>query len=169
MKLHGPMTINGRKYEAGDNAPMGMVYGFFLIHMGMFGLSGFLLAYSGEDNPVGFLYAHGGIACFVYIVFYLSIFGRDRVQWMFVNAAIGLFGIWVEIDWILSLFGKRAADFPWHVHVIPFLYYVLYTFLIWQMLLDATKARGDEAREKAVKAIYVVVSLAVYGAIWLAK
>ena len=169
MKLHSEMTINGRKYAAGEDAPMGMIYGFFLVHMGMFGGSGFLLAYGDTDAPVGMLYAHGGFACLIYLVFYLAIFGRERVRWMFVNAALGLFGIWTEIDWLLGLFGKHAADYPWYVHVIPFLYYVLYTFLIWQMVLDATGARGDASREKAVKTAYVVVSLVVYGSLWLAR
>lgn len=169
MKLHAPMTINGRRYAAGDDAPMGMIYVFFLLHMGMFGLSGFLMAYSGQGVPPSGLYAHGGIAITVYLVFYLAIFGADRVQWMFINAAIGLFGIWTEIDWLLGLFGKHAADYSWKVHLIPFTYYILYTFLIWQMVLDVTKARGDASREKAVKAGYVVVSLLVYGSFWLAK
>lgn len=168
MKLHSPMTINGRAYKAGDEAPMGMVYGFFLVHMGMFGGSGFLLAYGDTDAPVGMLYAHGGFACLIYLVFYLAIFGRERVQWMFVNAALGLFGIWCEIDWLLGLFGKHAADYPWYVHVIPFLYYVLYTFLVWQMVLDWTNASESPQREKTVKTAYVVVSLVLYGSFWLA-
>jgi hypothetical protein len=169
MKLHGPMTINGRAYKAGDDAPMGVIYAFFLVHMGIFGLSGFFMAYGAEDIPLSMLYLHGGIAILVYIVFYLAIFGRERVQWMFVNAALGLFGIWVEIDWLLGLFGRHAADFPWQVHVVPFLYYVLYTFLLWQMVLDITKARDDEERERNVRIGYVAISLLVYGAFWLAK
>lgn len=168
MKLHGPMTINGRAYRAGDDAPMGVIYAFFLVHMGLFGGSGFLMAYFADDVPLSMLYLHGGIAITVYVAFYLAIFGRERVQWMFVNAALGLFGIWAEIDWILSKFGKHAADFPWTVHVIPFTYYVLYTFLVWQMILDVTKARGDDTRERNVRFGYVLVSLLVYGAFWLA-
>ena len=148
MKLHAPMTINGRAYKAGENAPMAMVYGFFLVHMGMFGLSGFLIAYSDDAPDVGFLYMHGGIAIVVYLAFYLAIFGRDEVRWMFTNAAIGLYGIWTEIDWLLSKFGKDPADYAWYVHVVPFVYWILYTFLLWQIVLDVIRARGDPARRR---------------------
>ena len=153
--------------RAGENAPMGLIYGFFLVHMGLFGLSGFLIAYADNAPDVGFLYMHGGIAIVVYLVFYLAIFGREQVGWMFANAGIGLFGIWTEIDWLLWLFGKDAADYAWYVHVIPFVYYVLYTFLIWQMVLDFTRARADEARRRRVRTTYVVISLAIYLTLWL--
>jgi hypothetical protein len=73
------------------------VYPFFLIHMLAFGLSGFLLAYSGEA-PVPFLYLHGGIAILVYTIFYVTIFGVDEVKWMFINAGLGLLGIVSQID-----------------------------------------------------------------------
>jgi hypothetical protein len=36
---------------------------------------------------------------FVY-PFYLRCFGRDEVQLMFVNAALGLFGIYSQIGWL---------------------------------------------------------------------
>ena len=42
----------------------------------------------------------------------------------------------VEIETILGWFGKELSDFPPWVHVTPFLYYILYTFLLRQMLLD---------------------------------
>jgi hypothetical protein len=48
------------------------------------------MAYSDEGPPLLFMFAHGGIAIFVYITFYLNIFGRDAVQVMFTNAALGL-------------------------------------------------------------------------------
>lgn len=130
-----------------------------------FGGSGFAMAYADEGAPVGFLYLHGGFAILIYLVFYLSIFGLDEVKWMFINAALGVFGIYSEINWILSWFDKKFDDFPLYVHVIPFLYYVLYTFLIRQAVLDLTRARNNKERRKIVESLYVVVSLALYG--WL--
>jgi len=106
------------------------IYPFFLVHMLMFGSSGFLMAYSDEGPPLLFMFAHGGIAIFVYITFYLNIFGRDAVQVMFTNAALALFGIYAQIGWILELWGKDIGDYPWYHHITPFLYYVLYTFLL---------------------------------------
>jgi len=55
-----------------------MIYLFFLVHMLVFGGSGFFIAYSDLNTDVGFLYMHGGIAIFVYTIFYLVFFGLAR-------------------------------------------------------------------------------------------
>jgi len=167
MKLRSDITVNGKVHRKGEPAPMVFIYPFFLLHMGMFGLSGFFMAYGSEDMDITFLYLHGGIAILAYLVFYLAIFGLDEVRWMFINSALGLFGIWVEIGTILSWFGKSIDDFPLKVHVIPFLYYVLYTFLLRQLLLDLTRSREDPVRKRRVEIGYIVVSLLVYGTLWL--
>ena len=139
------------------------IYLFFGIHMLMFGLSGFFMAYSSEAPDLTFLYMHGGIAIVVYMVFYLVIFGRDQVGWMLVNAALGILGIHAQIGWILARFDKRIEDYPWQVHVIPILYYILYTFLLRQFLLDLTRSRDNPGRRALVNNGYVLVSLLVYG------
>jgi hypothetical protein len=169
MKLQPSMTINGKHYQAGDRVPKLFVYPFFLVHMGAFGLSGFFMAYGLEDVDLAFLYIHGGIAILVYLVFYLVIFGLDEVKWMLINAGLGLLGIWVEIETILGWFDKSLDDFSRWVHVTPFLYYILYTFLLRQMVLDVTRSRENPTRRRVVEALYVIVSLAFYGALWLAR
>jgi hypothetical protein len=168
VELQGSITINGRHYQKGDRIPWYSVYPFFLVHMAMFGASGFFLAYIDDGPVLLFLYMHGGIACAVYIAFYVVIFGIDRVKWMFINSGLGLFGIYAQIDIILSWFGRSAADFSAAVHFIPFLYYVLYTFLLHQMLLDATHSRSNPRRRQLVDALYIVASIVIYGSIWLA-
>ena len=142
-------------------------YPFFAIHMLMFGFSGFVMAYTSDGPPVGFMYLHGGIAIIVYVAFYLTIFGRDEIKWMVINAALGVFGIYAQIGWILARFDKRIDDFPWYAHVTPFLYYVLYTFLLRQLLLDVTRSRDNPARRALVNNAYVVVSLVVYS--WMIR
>ena len=161
MKLHAPLKINGRTYQAGEEVSWYSVYPFFLLHMLMFGGSGFLMAYSQDGPPAAFLYAHGGIAIFVYTVFYMAIFGLDEVKWMFINAGLGLLAIYTQVDWLLSLFGKDLRSYPLHINVVPFLYYVLYTFLLRQALLDLAGAREDEERKRAVDNIYVGGSVAL--------
>ena len=112
MKLHGSITINGKAYKKGSEIPWYKIYPFFLIHMLMFGGSGFLIAYCGRGRlALVFLYLHGGFAILVYSVFYVTIFGIDRVKWMFINAGLGLFGIYTQIGWILALFDKDPADY----------------------------------------------------------
>lgn len=167
MKLQSDMTINGKAYKKGDEVSWLFVYPFFFVHMGLFGLSGFFMAYTPDGPPLAFLYAHGGIAIFVYLMFYLAMFGREEVKWMFINAGLGLFGLYAEIGFILNLFGTTIRDYPVYVHVTPFLYYVLYTFLLRQALIDLFRVRDDSERRRAVERAYVIVSVLVYGLIYL--
>lgn len=84
-------AVDGLGRGPGPKA-MWFVYPFFSVHMLAFGLTGFLVAYMSDAPDLMFLYLHGGIAIFVYIVFYLVIFGRDAVSWMLLNAALGIIG-----------------------------------------------------------------------------
>jgi len=167
MRAHTDFEINGKTYRKGVQFSGYMIYGFFLVHMLAFGLSGFFMAYMDDGPDISFLYMHGGFAIFVYLIFYLAIFGIDEVKWMFINAGLGLFGIYAQINLILALFGKQAKHFSWHVHVIPFLYYVLYTFLLYQLVLEVTGARENLQRKKLVEGFYVGISVTVYTAIYL--
>jgi len=162
MKLQGDIKINGRTYAKGTDVPWFRIYPFFLVHMLLFGGSGFLMAYAVKNCSVVFLYAHGGFAILIYTAFYLTIFGRDEVKWMFINAGLGLLGIYSQIGWLLSLFGKKVGDYPVYVHVIPFLYFVLYTFLIRHAVLDLMNAREDDLKKQRVEYIYVGLSVAIY-------
>jgi hypothetical protein len=162
MKLNTGMKIGKKNYASGDDVPWYFIYPFFLIHMLAFGGSGFLIAYGDVNTSVSFLYLHGGFAIVVYTMFYLVFFGRDEVKWMFINAALGLFGIYTQIDWLLSLFGKQIDDYPIHVHVVPFLYFVLYTFLLRQAVLDITHSREDSKRQKRVEYAYIAVLVVIY-------
>lgn len=162
MKLHGDVKVGKKVYKKGSDLPAKQIYPFFMIHMLMFGLSGFVMAYSSRRPDIAFLYLHGGFAIFVYTIFYLTIFGVDEVKWMFINAALGILGIYSQIDWILYLFGKDLSDFPIKVHVIPFLYFILYTFLLRQAIIDFTGSRENEARKRKVEYGYVGLSVVIY-------
>ncbi|MEI7527361.1 MAG: hypothetical protein WCK76_00345 [Elusimicrobiota bacterium] len=159
MKLHGGITINGRNYAQGADVPWYFIYPFFMFHMLMFGGSGFFMAYGDAHAPLPFLYMHGGLAITVYTMFYIVIFGLDDVKWMFINAGLGLLAIYTQVSWLLSLFGKKIGDYPFSVHVVPFLYYILYTFLLRHALLDITRAHDDENRKQAVEYFYIALSL----------
>lgn len=162
VKLHSELKLNGKLYKKGSYVSIFKIYPFFLIHVLIFGASGFFLAYFDEETPTLFLFLHGGIAILVYATFYAAIFGVDEVKWMFINAALGLFGIYAEINWLLSFFGKSASDYSVVTHVIPFLYYILYTFLLRQMILDIFDAREDKAKRSKVNQAYVFGSIGLY-------
>ena len=167
MKARPDLETGGKTHGKGPGIPGYWVYAFFLVHMLAFGLSGFFMAYMDDGPDISFLYMHGGFAILVYVIFYLAIFGADEVRWMFINAALGLFGIYAQINLILALFGRRAGDYPWYVHVIPFLYYALYTFLLYQLVLDVSGARQKPERKKLVEGFYIAVSVSIYTAIYL--
>ena len=59
------------------------------------------------------------------------------------------------------------ADYFWEVRLIAFLYYLLYTFLLCQMVLDVSGARSYPQRRRLVESFYVGASLLVYGIIYL--
>lgn len=169
MKLARDITINNKQYSKGADVPWYLIYPFFLTHMLLFGISGFLLAYAGNSPGVLILYLHGGLAITVYTAFYLAIFGLDEVKWMFINAGLGLLGIYSQIGWLLSLFGRKIDDFPFYVHVIPTLYFILYTFLIRHAVMDLTQSREDPLRKKRVEYGYIAISVAVYAISYFMK
>lgn len=167
MKLRTSLTINGKYHSKGTEIPWYKIYPFFLIHMLAFGGSGFFLAYGLHRPEVGLLFVHGGFAILVYLVFYISFFGMDSVKWMLINAGLGLYGIYVEISWILAFFGKKVGDYPWYVHIVPFGYYILYTFLLRQAVLDISGARENEQRRKWIEQAYIWGSLIIYSLMYL--
>ncbi len=157
------VKLNGVPLSAMQDKGKWFIYPFFGFHMLMFGLSGFFMSYAEHGPGLFFIYMHGGIAIVVYLIFYRVIFGLDEVRWMLINAALGFLGIYSQLGWLLDKFGKHIEDYPWYVNVTPFLYYVLYTFLLRQFLIDLTGSRGNLARLKWVNALYVTGSLLVYG------
>jgi hypothetical protein len=162
LKLRGDITINGKVHPKGSDVPIWFVYPFFLFHMLMFGASGFFIAYGSHDADTMLLYMHGGIAILVYVIFYLVIFGLDEVKWMFINAGLGMLGIYGQINWLLSAFGLQLQDFAWYRHPVPFTYYVLYTFLLRQFLLDVLKARSNARKKQKIELAYIGLSIALF-------
>lgn len=168
MKLVKPIRINDRFYAAGEEIEWYKVYPFFLIHMLMFGASGFFMAYGTKHPPFIFMLIHGGIAITAYVIFYISFFGMDEVKWMFINAGLGIFAICTQVNWILSLFGKNIKDYPFHLHIIPFIYYTLYIFLIRQALIDIFKVRENENKQQKADFLHIAFSVILSILAWLA-
>ena len=144
------------------------IYLFFLIHMLAFGGSGFYMAYADDGPDIGFLYMHGGIAILVYTIFYIVIFGLDEVMWIVINALLGIYGVLAQIDWLLARFGRNIDDYPAQVHVIPFIYYILYTFLLRRAVLDFSGALDNPRRKRIAETAYVLLSGGAYTAIHFA-
>jgi len=146
---------------ATENAPWMFIYGFFLFHMAMFGSVGFLLSYSDGASFLANL-VFSGFAISIYIVFYIAIFGIDEIKWLIINSIIGLLGIYSQLDWILERFGKTAQDFPTYYHIVPGIYFVLYTFLLRRAALHLLKAKEGSKKKVVVDFGYIIVTLGYY-------
>jgi hypothetical protein len=169
MRLHGSVTFNGREYVAGDEISPLVVYPFFLLHMAIIGVGiGFFFAYvpdsSTWQDPVfaASVVGSGILGAAIYLLFYLRIFGRDEVEWMIINAGLGLIGTVSQLDWILSLFGKGVGDYPPYVHLVPLLYFVMYTFLLRRAVLQLFGVDEDEEKRPKVGYGFAVAMLAFY-------
>lgn len=137
------------------------VYGFFLFHMLAFGSAGFFMSYS--DRPdLTFNFLFSGFAIFVYIVFYLIFFGLDEIWWLFINSALGILGIMAALDWILFLFGTSTDHYSAQAHIIPAIYYVLYTFLLRRAILHLFHAEDGTRKKHIIDGLYIAGSLLLY-------
>jgi len=134
----------------------------------IFGGMGFALTYSTAPNiNTSALYGTAMIGITVYLFFYIIFFGLHTVKWIFINATLGIFGIYSEIRFYLNLFDKNISDFPWHAHIIPFTYYVLYTFMIHRAVLTFSGANNNPKRKKVVDIAYICISVIIYFIIYL--
>ena len=129
--------------------------------MAIFGGSGFIRTYGDNRPDLTYIYRHGGIAITVYVFFYFAIFGRDEVKRMFLNALFGLLRKGVQVGWLLSLFDRESSTCPLSVYVTPFLFFLLYSFLMRRAVLDLINSLDDPARRKTMKKRYNSVTLAV--------
>lgn len=136
------------------------VFIFFLVHMLMFGGSGFALAYA-TDSPYLFALMHGGIAILVYIIFYLVIFGIDAIKWMVINSIFGI----LQTHEIINLIGTTFINnynffsYPFYRHIIPATYIILYMFLIRQFINYILKSHKNKNREKYANWFFIVINL----------
>lgn len=135
---------------------MFFIYPFFLFHMLGFAGSGFFMAYTSSPPPFIFVLFHGLIAIATYIAFYKATFGFDEVKWAAINAVIGIQGIFFEMHALVWRFGVDIRDFPWYRHVIPGIYYVLYMFLLRQLVIDIFGARNNPTRLSVVNTLYLI-------------
>ncbi|SDK63404.1 hypothetical protein [Microbulbifer yueqingensis] len=158
--------MSEQPYIESRGAQKDFLYPFFLFHMGVFGGIAFYQAYFSNEPSFSVIYVFGGFGIYCYLLFYKLIFGRDAVRWMFINAALGIWGIYNELGLLLGFTGRSLADYSVVHHLVPFTYYVLYTFLLRQAVIDLCGARNDEARRRRVEHAYIAISLLVYTALY---
>ncbi len=166
MKIHSGISFGGISYGAGDEVEWHKIYPVFLFHVLVIGSALFYTAYSGKGPPAVFLVLGGISSAAIYTLLYLAVFGFDEIKWMFINAGLGILGIFSQLDFAVSFFGWKLNKYPWYIHIVPFLHYILYTFLVRQMILDILKAREDESKRRKADGIYVLISLVIYSGLY---
>lgn len=156
MKIHNDW---GNYKKAGDEVSGFEIYSFFLAHMFILGGFIFAMSYIGDISAI-FRYAFGALSIIGYIAYYRIIFGIDEIKWLVINTSLGFWGIHSQFESLLSFLGKRYSDYPLNVHIIPFIYFVMYTFLIRQAILDLTDARENPTKKFWIEISYIAIYVA---------
>jgi len=130
------------------------------------GFFAFLLAYSERPGHVAVV---PGLFILFFIPSYLRYYGIDEVRWMLINGALSVFAMYSDVGWFLSyfFFGTSVSDYHWYVHIVPFTYIVIFTFLLRQWLIDLFDAREDEKRKELVGRYYAWGSFVLHSALLL--
>lgn len=111
------------------------IYLFFLVHMWAFWTACFYISYF-QSIDFEFLIPFASISISIYLLFYFVIFWTWKVKDMFVNAIVGCLWIYAWLWDILSFFGENINSFHIYVHIVPWIYFVMYTFLLRNLLKD---------------------------------
>ena len=170
MKLIKPMQVNGIYWPKGTEVLWSDVYGIFVIHIFVNGIGIFVMAYNDEPGAVIPLYLFGLFTIPMYLHYYVKIFGFDEIKWMMINGALGGLSVYCQLDLFLSLFGLSVYNYPLFVNVLPASYFVIYTFLLRQAVLDLTEARDDKVKRRRVEFMFVIISVLVSAvSFWLSR
>lgn len=156
-------------YRAGTQLSPLIVYPTIFLQIFLFGAFCFGFAYAGKWPNMGGLVIIGGFGIMFFALFYSALFSLAEIGWMFLNGAIGVLGILSQIDVVLSWFGKSAGDFGFDAHLFPVIYWIMASFVLWQLVLDITRSREDPVRRWWANLAFSLSSLALYAALWLAK
>lgn len=168
LRLRYDIQYGKAFYPAGTRLSPLIVYPTIFLQICLFGAFCFGFAYAGKWPNMGGLVIIGGFGIMFFALFYIALFGLAEIGWMFLNGAIGVLGILSQIDVVLSWFGKSAADFGFDAHLFPVIYWIMASFVLWQLVLDITRSSEDPVRRWWANLAFSLSSLAVYAALWLA-
>ncbi len=146
-------------------------YFFFAIHMlGFGGITVSITYFPEEWTPTptyGNTLIFGGFALFIYSVFYVVTFKLEDLMSYVRDSLLGLYGVLSTISLLLSFFERSFWDYPLYYHILPTVYYIMYTFLFYQALLDIMRARDNEQKRKHATKVFTYGSLIIYTILFL--
>ena len=162
MKIHGSINIFDKEYNKGDDVPWYYIYPALYLLIVFFGVGSIWLAY-GEvlKSEEGLLFFRV-LLLSIFAVSYYIIFGIDEFKWIFINIFLGTVGILGEYEVIGYFFGLDISEYSLSINIFPFLFYVLFIFLLRQTFIDIAGARENPKRKKYVEIGFILVFICVY-------
>ena len=150
--------------------PIWFFFPFFIAHAVLFGLVVLLFAYAQYSSAMGlvilFIWGFLGVLC--YLMVYSALFGLDSFKWIVSNTALALFGFSAELHLLIDWFNVETANIAWYRNMLPYAYYVMYTFWFRQLVLAAFGAREDTSKGERVSNYFLVVCLLIYLLMYIA-
>jgi hypothetical protein len=116
--------------------PKKIIYPFFLLHMLCFWFVWFNLSYFQEWIEYSSVFGFWLMSIIIYLVFYLVFFWIWKIKDMFINAIVWSISIYAWMWDILFFFGEDISSFNRYWHIVPWIYFVMYTFLLRNLLKD---------------------------------
>ncbi|MFZ2718309.1 MAG: hypothetical protein WAZ12_00735 [Candidatus Absconditicoccaceae bacterium] len=104
----------------------------------IFSSLGFYLTYF--ENKLIISYIMSSLYILFFLMFYFLAFGRDKIKRMFITSLIGISSIYSQLSNILKYFDKNINEFSWIYHIIPGIYFILFSFLLRRALVDICRS-----------------------------
>lgn len=137
------------------------IYIFLVLHGAVFTSVSFYLIYwadKSEDPYFGYIW--GGIGAIVYSIIYFGLFAKEKLLWAFINGTIAFFQI-LSIRKSNSFF-EELESLPWYTHIVPIIYFVLYTFLLRHICLKISSAISPKFGIKIGNTGFVLINIGVW-------
>lgn len=92
------------------------------------------------ENKLIISYIMSSLYILFFLMFYFLAFGRDKIKRMFITSLIGISSIYSQLSNILKYFDKNINEFSWIYHIIPGIYFILFSFLLRRALVDICRS-----------------------------
>lgn len=160
MKIYRTFDFGDDVFYKGQEVAWYNIYPSMVITFGVWFFVTIGIAYNSEE-PIPMVYYFGGSWAVLFSYFSFCMFGPEALKWLFINIALGSIGVFVQIGWYLAYFGKSFSDYPFGIHAIIALLYILGAFLIRNLFIDMVKAREIKSRQKIADNLYIYLVLLI--------
>ncbi|EKE29455.1 MAG: hypothetical protein ACD_2C00172G0003 [uncultured bacterium (gcode 4)] len=141
-------------------------YPILVPHVLIFGFTWFMLFYSHQRPAMGFLIWL--ITTISYLIVYVQLFGKEQIRDMLIGGLIWVIQVygWLEIlaakaiDWTKEF--KTFDSMPMYYHLIPATYFIMWTFLVKNVIIDLIWARNNPEKMNLTYKLFYAISLLIF-------